>query len=441
MKYLTQLTLGALTLSLVACGGDDNDTKDKQAYLRVLHASPDAPAVDIAVNGAVALENVTFQQGSGYLEVAEGANKVELLIAGTDTVAFSVDTNLMANGYYSAIAISELADLDVKLIDDTATYTDGDADVTVVHAAPAATAVDIFVTEPEAELSTPTLDAVAFEANAILEGVAAGNYQVRIAGDGSDEIVYDSGSLAVSSDIALVAVNSTKGRSPVSLIAWSATGATSVLDFSSEVRVVHAVDDINVDVFANGEIFIDSFAYKSVDGYTVLDPGTVSLAIAAEDAGVGSALANLSGDVILERGESYTIIASGSSGAVTDAELIILTDVRAATDTTRGYVRLVHGSPAAEADPVDIYVYQNEETQPVQPTFGDVIQGQDTGYVALVPDTYTVDIAADGTTTPAISGTDALSFAAGDVKTAIAIGESSELEVLLINDKRSGGLE
>lgn len=442
MKYIKSFALTAIAASLAACGGDDND--DGKAYLRVLHASADAPAVDVAVNDEVVLQNVSFQQGSGYLRIDDGATKVDILVAGTDTVAFSVETDLMDDGYYSAIAINDLADLDVKLIDDTDNFFDDDADVTVVHAATAASDVDVYVTAPDAELGEPTLDAVPFEADATLEGVAAGDYQIRVAGDESDEVVYNSGTVPVSGDVALVAVNSNKGRSPVSLIAWSATGASTVLDFSAELRVVHAVDDIDVDVFANGELFIDGFVYKTVNGYTVLEPGTVSVAISADaegTQGLGATLANLSGDLTLERGESYTVIASGDSNAVTEAELIVLTDVREATDMTQGYVRLVHGSSSTAADPVDIFVYENGTTQPASPTFPDVEQGQDTGYVALAPAIYTVDIAADGTTSPAISGTDALGFAAGDVKTAIAIGDSSGLEALLLDDTRGSGME
>ena len=443
MNYIKPLALTTIAAALAACGGDDSN--DDQAYLRVLHASADAPNVDVALNGDVVLRDVSFQQGTGYLEINDGLTTVEIRVAGTETVAFSTEVDLMDDGYYSVIAINDVAELDLKVIDDTSTYTDGDADVTVVHAATVADDVDIFVTapgdDPDASADTPTLDGVPFEANATLEAVAAGDYEVFIGGDESEELVYASGELSVSADIALVAVNSTKGRSPVSLIAWSDSGATTVLDNSAELRVVHAVDDIDVDVFANGELFIDGFTYRSVNGYTVLEPGTVSVAIAADDQGLGNALANLSGDLTLERGESYTVIASGDSGAVTEAELIVLTDTRAAEDTASGYVRLVHASSATAADPVDIFVYENGTTQPQAPTFADVEQGQDTGYVALASATYTVDIAADGTTTPAISDLDSLPFAAGDVKTAIAIGDSSGLDALLLNDKRGSGME
>ena len=366
----------------------------------------------------------------------EGSTEVDIRVSGTETIALSAELDLLEDGYYSVIAINDVADLALKVIDDTATFTDGDADVRVVHAATAAAEVDIFVTAPDAELSAPTLDAVPFDAAAVLEGVAAGDYQVQIAVDATDDLVYDSGSLAVSSDITAVAVNSTKGKSPVSLIVWTASGVIPVLDNSTELRIVHAVDDIDVDVFAGGELLIDGFSYKDVEGYLTLEPGTVSVAIAAAGSGIGSALENLSGDLTLERGESYTVIAAGDDGAVTDASLIVLTDQREASNSANADVRLVHGSSAAAADPVDIYVYVNGTTQPSEATVADVELGQDTGYLSLAPNGYTIDIAADGTTSPAISGLTNVALAAGDVKTAIAIGDGSGLEPLLLDDSR-----
>lgn len=440
MKHIKVIALLAATFGLAACGGDDdsnNSSADGQAFVRVLHASADAPAVDILINGQAALSNVSFQEGSGYIGLPEGSTEVGIRVSGTETIAFSAELDLMAEGYYSVIAINDVANLDLKVIDDTASFTDGDADVRVVHAATAAPDVDIFVTAPDAELSAPTLNAVPFEADAVLEGVAAGDYQVQIAIDETDDLVYDSGSLAVSSDIAAVAVNSQKGKSPVSLLIWTTGGVIPVLDDSAEVRIVHAVDDIDVDVFAGGELLIEAFSYKSVEDYLTVSSGTLSVAIAATGQGVENALANLSGDLSLERGESYTVIAAGDDGAVTDASLIVLTDRREASDSANVDVRLVHGSSAAAADPVDIYVYESGTTQPAAATAADVELGQDTGYLTLAPNDYAIDIAADGTTTPAISGLTDVTLGAGEVKTAIAIGDGSGLDALLLDDSRN----
>ena len=125
MNYIKPLALTTIAAALAACGGDDSN--DDQAYLRVLHASADAPDVDVALNGDVVLRDVSFQQGTGYLEIEDGLTTVEILVAGTETVAFSTEVDLMDNGYYSVIAINDVAELDLKVIDDTATYTTDDS--------------------------------------------------------------------------------------------------------------------------------------------------------------------------------------------------------------------------------------------------------------------------------------------------------------------------
>lgn len=62
-----------------------------KAHVRFLHASPDAPAVDIAVkNGPVLFKNVAFKGVGEYLSVGAGTYDLEVRLAGTKTVALSV---------------------------------------------------------------------------------------------------------------------------------------------------------------------------------------------------------------------------------------------------------------------------------------------------------------------------------------------------------------
>jgi Domain of unknown function (DUF4397) len=61
---------------LVACGDSDNngfnfDGAQEKAELRVTHASADAPAVNVYVDGNAALEGVEFKQSSGLLELTD----------------------------------------------------------------------------------------------------------------------------------------------------------------------------------------------------------------------------------------------------------------------------------------------------------------------------------------------------------------------------------
>lgn len=130
------------------------------------------------------------------------------------------------------------------------------------------------------------------------------------------------------------------------------------------------------------------------------------------------------------------MIAAGDVNDLPNTQLIILSDQREAALAESGLVRLVHASAASAADPVDIFVYQQGGTQPTTPNFAGVTLGQDTGYVELPSATYTVDIAASGTTTAAVPGTNAVPVADGSIQTAIAIGNASGLSALLVNDAR-----
>ncbi|NGM70353.1 DUF4397 domain-containing protein [Natronolimnobius sp. AArcel1] len=90
---------------------DDNSPVDPStARVRVLHASPDAPAVDVVAgeNGDALFENVGFGE-SGYVEVPEGEYTLDIYPAGDrETSVFEVDVSLAGGTVYSAFAIGYL---------------------------------------------------------------------------------------------------------------------------------------------------------------------------------------------------------------------------------------------------------------------------------------------------------------------------------------------
>ncbi|WP_150912712.1 DUF4397 domain-containing protein [Marinobacter halotolerans] len=431
----------ALAGSFLVAGCSDSDgvaPKGPTANVRVLHASPDAPAVDVAIDGDVVLTSVEFQQGTGYLEVPAGAREVSILVGGSEVLSETFD--VQDGESYSIIAQDVVANLDLVALNDTDRRANGTADVTVVHASPSAGDVDIYITAAGDPLpGTTPLDDVPFGTNATLGNQPAGDYQVRITPAAGTDVVYDSGTLPISSDVTAVAVNSVKGVSPVSLLIWAEANpaVTAVLDNTAEVRVVHGVEDVAVDVFVDGDAVASNFMYTNVSGYLVVPAGDRDVAVAPAGQGVGNALASLSDTLTVERGESYTVIAAGDSNNLSDTQLIVLGDRRSASDDTQADVRLVHAAAAPGAQPVDIFVLPAGQAPVVgDDTFGDVVIGQDTGYTSLPPASYDVTISPDGTTTPAIS-VPGLSLAAGDVKTAIAIGASDgTLDALLLDDLR-----
>lgn len=74
--------------------------------IKVLHASPDAGAVDVALQGGpVLFGNLNNGESTDYLEVPAGSYNLEIRAAGTNTVLYTIPTlNLTAGSIYTAIA-------------------------------------------------------------------------------------------------------------------------------------------------------------------------------------------------------------------------------------------------------------------------------------------------------------------------------------------------
>ena len=152
------------------------------ARLRVVHNSPDAPNVDVIINGGVALSNVPFGAISDYLSVPAGTYNVKVSPAGaanTGPYVIDADVTLTAGTDYTAIASGFLAEIyPAVLVDDNSAPAAGTSRVRFFHGSPDAPAVDI------ALIDGPVLIAGApFGANATIT-VPAGTYdlEVRVAG-------------------------------------------------------------------------------------------------------------------------------------------------------------------------------------------------------------------------------------------------------------------
>lgn len=79
---------------------DDNSAPAAgKAHVRFVHASPDAPAVDVAVKGGpVLFGDVSFKEASSYLPVDAGAYDLEVRLAGTTTMALEAPGVALRSG-------------------------------------------------------------------------------------------------------------------------------------------------------------------------------------------------------------------------------------------------------------------------------------------------------------------------------------------------------
>jgi hypothetical protein len=118
-----------------------------EAMVRVTHASPDAPAVDVCVNGSVAFANLAFGQTTDYAKLPAGSYDVQVYAAGSNCQGTPV---IDAKGLqldakpYTVMAIGQLSEIKpLILVDNLGAPAAGKVHVRFVHASPDAPAVDI----------------------------------------------------------------------------------------------------------------------------------------------------------------------------------------------------------------------------------------------------------------------------------------------------------
>ena len=153
MKTLTRrmaiLAVAAAPLVLAACGDDNDDVTTPSkgtANVRVAHLSPDAPPVDVYVNGTKALSGVSFKDVSSYLPVPAGSANFRVTPANATTpVVIDATVNLNVGGNYTVAATGLLASVQALVLEDDRGTT-GQSKVRFVHASPDAPAVDLAVT-------------------------------------------------------------------------------------------------------------------------------------------------------------------------------------------------------------------------------------------------------------------------------------------------------
>jgi hypothetical protein len=400
--------LAALALVLGGCNDDDDPAK---AAYRVLHASPDAPLVNVLVDGAAVLEDVDYKTGSGFTQVTRGSYDiaVEAIIPGGNAVVIDLpDTALAAGTDYSILAVGKVADATLEpliIARDRERVSGGQVRAQVVHAAPDAPQVDVYVTEPGASLGSATpLGSFSFGQTLGPVDVPAGDYQVRVTLAGTTTVVFDSGTLALDggSDLLIAAVaNTGAGAAPISLVVLDGTGSAELRDVATpaDVRVVHASPDAPaVDVVVNDDFpspVISGLAYTQVapaaNAYLSVPPGSYNFKVTA--AGNPGVIA-IDFDADLAQGAEYSVLATGLLlGTPAIDELVLVDDNRSVATETR--IRLVHASPAA--GPVDIYVAApGTDITQIEPAFSNVPFRADTGYVPLPEGSYEVTLTPAG---------------------------------------------
>ena len=425
MKIFKSLVIVCSMFALAACDSSNNN-RDRSFNLQVLHGSPDAPAVNVLVDGQAVLTDFDYKDGSGWVVLDEGTYSIQvdgILPGGDATVIGPVDLTFDRGMTYTIAAVNDVANIEPVVIEQSnEDVTAGSARLFVLHAAAAAPTVDVFVTAPGADLTTEApVGTFAFRGTIGPAEVPAGDYQIRVTAAGNAAaVVYDSGTvtLAGGDDFVIAAVpNTSGGPAPISLVGLVAAGSVELLDAETPtaLRVGHLSADTGpVDVLVDNGEYLTDVPFTAVTGFDALPPATYNVQVtAANNLGV---VAIGPVDLDLVAGTWYSVLAVNDFASI---EALIETD-DARPVATEAKVRIIHAAANPAAASVDIYVTAvGADINNEDPTLTDVAFKANTGYLGLAAGDYDVTVTVAGTKTAAI-GPATITVAGGDVFTAIA---------------------
>lgn len=473
MHKLTALGV-ALSGSLLLSGCNDEDKLYKifpSGDLRVIHASPDAPPVNVLLNGKSKIEDLDYAQSSGFTKLLAGNYRIQvegIIPGGNATVIDLEDYHINKNGSPTIIAVNSVNAIEPLIVQQSTTTPSSDeVALAVVHAAPVAGAVDVYLTAPGASIigGSPAFN-FGFKDSVDAGAVAAGEVEIQVTLGGT--LVYNSGPVNLSGfagqRLMILAVNSENktenDASPIKLLAVtdSATVELKDADTLAGAKVVHGSPDAAsaasgpVEVFASSPVLgiapvelIDAFDYTDIvpaaDSYVGVPNGSYTFDVAPNTNSIGDSVYT-SPLLELNAGTEYTVIASGR--VTTDPTFgLLATEDNNRAIATQASLKLTHAAPAA--GDVDVYiagagaysVAEVEAGMAGDPALENFAFGSITGYIAIAPGNYDIRVVAGGTVAINL---ESVPVAGGEVLHAIARGPSepagspSDFGVILLSN-------
>ena len=284
--FIAALT-GLAVLVAVPAGAQNNSD------VYVVHGIPGA-TVDVYVNGDLTLESFMPESVAGPLSLPAGDYDIEIFAEDADPSSATAIIDVPDAAVPGDANLSLVAHLDgsgspalAAFVNDVSDTAADEGRVTIRHTA-AAPAVDIVAGGADVP---PFVNLT--NGNEAVADLPVGNYPTGIAAAGADNTVLVDAPVAATAgeNLIVYAIGDLAGGS-FTLITQTLDG---LLPATSDVRVVHGVPGLDVDIYVNGALTLEGFTPGSTAGPLQLEAGDYDIDVFAAAADAPAALADRSG--------------------------------------------------------------------------------------------------------------------------------------------------
>jgi hypothetical protein len=355
--------------------------------IRVVHASADAPAVDVYAKGndKPLVSALSYGDTSGWIEVDSGTATIEFRAAGSAPTSAIVYTTgaltLKDQANITAVAAGRLSSNDasdafrvIPIVNGFDAAASKTARVRVLHAGSDAPSVDLDVGNDDP--TKPEVSGLARFADTGAAGIELPSGKplaIGIDAGGSRVTAFTTPSLPDGADILVVATgflgNLPREKSGFSLLVVGPNGNLGFIKQDPIVYTLHASPDApSVDAFVGEAKIIDNLNFGKLTAPIQVQPGSYTVDVFAHSAGSlrpGGAPALSAPTGTLMAGERYLTIATGflaNAGQANGIQLLALREEFELGDAN-ARLRAVHASPDAPA--VDIGLITGTKISPV----------------------------------------------------------------------------
>ena len=342
-RILHMLCLAAAIVSIGACGGEDDDG---DARIRVINATADADSIDLTIDNDDVderrlVEAIARDGQSDYTGIDADAFTLRVKRAGASSTLAVASTGFGKDEHHTVFAYGREGDYRIyAAVDDEGEPSGGKAKVRVFNAAFDAGAVDVYLTEADAELDN-TIATAANVAGSTMRSYSTidrGTYRLRVTGaNDKDDLRLDVAGIdaADGSRLTIVLQPGTGGVLVHALLSQYQGGLASAKNTFARARLVSGVNS-NAAVTARlGSSSLNvNLRSPSVGGYALVPAGNQEASVQVN---AGSAL---TGSVQLAAGGDYTLAVHGDPAS--PVWRLITDDNRLPAGADQARLRLLH---------------------------------------------------------------------------------------------------